>query len=340
MLISKSANCQRDKCSHIRMIMLGLLLAFAFLSMTNLVHAAKKYNKNKSDADRRYLDSLQRDIRNLESQVKKLDSTINDRQKQLKDAPKTIDPAKQAVTKTDKTFLAARDVVGGKKRNLDAAQLKLNEVLKSLKSEFDGAPEYLKAEQKVVETQRKFEETLRPLRKSLEADFNYKRVSTSVSQSRIRMELASERQSAGRASPTEVRDAASDLLRFQTQLAALERKAFETDQKYLEAKGELQAAEANLKEVKLLLRDRLKANPKYAAADQAIAAAKAAYGEAQRAMSLATKERTAARSTLIRLESQVRKFTAETKGLIGRKSQLEYQVRAKEKRYRDFQRRK
>lgn len=315
--------------------LLALMLCLLLTAGPSL-RAAPKNNNN----DRKYLEQLKRQVKEVEQEIKQLDGVIDKRKKELAAAPKTIDPAKKQVEDTDRQFEQSREQMVGLRQTLVEADEKLAGLMKELKSDFDGSAELLAAEQKLVEAQRKLAAVEAPLRRELEKDETYQRLAARVREAKVRVAVTSEQQQAGDASPSQVRLAAAELLRYELQLNRIEEEAFTASDDYNKALAAVEAAQEHLRQVRIAAGQKLKSDPQYAKAEAAAEAARSEWKAGQDTLRQAGADRAAARANLAKLEAQVKVFAYQTDQLIARRQQLQVQLKTRQQRVKDYQRRK
>ena len=299
--------------------------------------AQKDRNRN-YEAERRYLESLRREIRNIESNISKMESSIDDRKKQLADAPKTIDPAVKEMNENEKRHEKAKDALPDARFKLDDAQKKVSEVMKSLRNEYDGADELDAQEKKIEEARTKRDALREKAVANMKANPEHEVLTKLVNQARIRVKVIKEQVEDGKGLSSDLIDASTELLNYETQLDAIEEGVLSKNEAYKKAEKDLEEAENTLDYLRMRMSEKLRTNPEFKSAEDKLAAAKEAFILAQKEVQEAARARFDAVAKVNKLKSQVRSFEADTNRLIAQKASLENQLRVKEQRARDYER--
>lgn len=302
---------------------------------------AAQFGRDRSrnyDAERRQLENMRREVANLERDITKLDGEIENRQQQLADAPKTIDPAEKALAEAEKRQDKAKAVMPEVKKAVDEADSAMNIVLKLLKSGYDGAAQIDAAEAKVAEARARQTEARTAGVAKLKDDPGYKTARRRVEIAQTRMDFFQQQREDGKGSGSDVVTAASELLRFQNELEALEAKVLVADSRYGKAKEDMVEAEKTLTYLREQMVEKVKTDPKYVSAETALGEAREKYAAAAKELHDASTQRLESSSTLTRLKSQVKEFERDTARLKGRRQMLEAQLRVKQRRAEDYAR--
>jgi len=316
----------------------SLVLVIVLLCAAALSADPATDRQRELEAQRRYLENLRREVTNLERDVRSVESQISDRQKQLAEAPKTIKPAEAALAAAEQRQNKAKSVMPDSKKKVDDADAKVIAVVRSLKSQYDGAAQLDATETKLADARTRLDEARKTGVEKLKNDAQHKAAKQRAELAQIRVEAINEQRERGEGSSADVVDAATDLLRFQNELTALESKVLAADERYTRAKADLQEAEKTLAYLREQMSEKLKNHPEYSAADGALAKAREAWGAATRELQEASKARAEASGTVSKLKAQVKEFERDTERLKSRKQSLEAQLRAKERRAADYAR--
>lgn len=308
-------------------------LLFLFLLVAPSLPAFAQQQRD-YDAERRYLESLRRDIDAAKRDAKNLENAIESRRKQLADAPKTIKPAEQAVTENTKRWEEAKAGLPEAKKRLDTANDKLKNVLTELKTKDESAAQLDAAENKVEGIEFRISSMRQPAIDKLRARDDYRKLAERRDDIQKRIKTLKDEA----ATTAEMVDASNQLLAVQSDLHDLEDAELEKTPEFAAAQKELQAAQANLRAVRITTAERLKNNPQFVAADKDTTAARMAFADANKELNESSRARFDAISKVASLKSQARSFEAETNSLAARKVQVENRVRTLERRYDDYRR--
>jgi len=320
---------------------LTLITALTFLLMlvTSGVAGQNDRDRDRNDeAERRQLENLRREVRDLERTVKQVESDIESRKKQLAEAPKTINPAEKELKESEKRHDKATEVIVGLKKRADEAQANELKVLRSLKSQFDGADKMDEAEAKLEAAEKRLEAAKVAGVEKLSKDASYKAAQDRVFTAKIRMEVLNEQREEGRVSSANIADAGALLFQFQRELDAMEAKVLTSDERYKQALKDVEEARTTVEQLRSQMVEKVKTHPEYEKASKDLLAAREAFGEATREVTQASKSKAEATGNLSKLKAQVKEFERDTERLQSRQQALQSQLRAKEKRADDYER--